>query len=329
MSSSLAREKTALGVLTPLGDGGEGIVYRCSADPGMAYKEFKPVVLAEVDRASLEESIAFPGSLAPADRRVLEERTVWPAAIVTDGGRLTGFLMPLIGAEYFVSHGRRGEEVRGVNDWNKLAFRRDWLNNPNINSTSPTLLDDEGNDDQTALLGIILQLAEVFAFMHRHDRIVGDVSGRNIIWSTDEMSKYRVRLIDCDSIRRAGSRGVTRPKNSPDWIDPFCTTETTLESDLYKLSLAIFRGYFSAGVAGPQTRPITLDASSMEVLSLCTRGTQQDDRPSADDWVNGLTRLVAVARLDGRPVLELDLTGPVVPPPDPADEPDRPTIDWR
>jgi len=289
-------EKSRLGALDELGAGGEGTVYRCAAFSDKVFKEFKSAILPEVDEDSLRLLVSFPATLASSDRSHLMSRTAWPTDLVTNRGGVVGYLMPLIPPEFFVTHGVKAYPATCECDWNKLAMRTTWLDNSNIHSTVPQA---EG----MPLIDVLLDLCRTVQLLHDAGFIIGDISGRNMLWRVQP--SCAVLMIDNDGYRKVGTRGVTIPKQTPDWIDEYLGgAATTQESDLYKLSLAVLRGYLGSGVISPAD-VTTRDPAVSRLLELAKRGTGPSPRPSASEWLRLLTELRQQLVWAGRPVIAM------------------------
>lgn len=304
-------EKRDLGHLEELNSGGEGTVYRLPSRQKTVYKEFKSGVRSELDISSLENLISLPSKLSDPDKVFLFDHSVWPQAIVTENSSFVGFVMPIIDGSFFVTHGVRAYPEISDCDWNKLIMRKSWINNSNIVSTVPQL---EGID----LLDLLIDLCESFAFLHRNNVIAGDISGRNMVWRARPTP--RAILLDNDGFRLKGSRGVTRPKQSPDWIDPHLSgSDTTIESDQYKLGLAVLRGYFGLGVIQPDSKELAgvSDPIGKEIIDKSRQSLAAHSRPSADEWVQLLRRERRKLSLANRPLI------PVTPP---EKDPNRPQL---
>jgi hypothetical protein len=325
-----------------LGDGGEGEVFRVTSQPGDVLKIFKDTVRHELNEVGLVETIGLLGGMTTSDQDFVRSRSVWPSTVVKESGIFVGFLMPILSQEYFVQHGQRGNTVGGFNDWNKLTFRKDWMQNSNLESSSPRLwypsgspresLSNSEKDRQIVLLRLLLDTAKIFEVLHRYNIVVGDVSGRNILWSG--LDGDTAMLIDCDGCRLENSVGVTRAKQSPDWFDPFLVGSTNVQSDLYKLSIAIYRGYFSDGLGHPSNNNMALDCRiDREILESTIRGTADTNRPTASEWVALLSHAIIECENVGRPMLK-DWRDGATPKrkkaPDAIDpDLDRPAITWN
>jgi hypothetical protein len=326
-----------------IGDGGEGEVFSISNRRADVFKSFKSAVSQELDEVGLISTIELMDVMSQSDRNFLSSRTVWPHTVVRDNGKFVGFLMPSLGQEYFCKHGSKGSPMEGMNDWNKLTFRKAWMNNPNLESTAPALwyptgknldqLSDSEKETRGALLKLLQDLAILFEILHKNNVVVGDVSGRNLLWSSK--SGADVMLIDCDGCRADKTTGVTRAKQSPEWFDPHLNGVTNISSDLYKLSLAIYRGYFSDSLGSPAANTIPLVSNAdVEIHKLALRGIGTSSRPTASEWVSVLSNLVVESENDGRPVIDWRQAPvgqqvnrrPVTPP---VVDDDRPNITWQ
>jgi hypothetical protein len=335
-------ELNSLSISDKLGDGGEGEVFRVSNHSGQVLKLFKDAVRHELNETGLIDTVGLLSSMDAADRKFIESRSVWPSTVVRDNGVFVGFLMPILPQNYFVKHGQRGNPVDGMNDWNKLTFRKEWCQNPNLESSSPSLwyptgksqdnLNDVEKEKQLTLLRLLHDAARIFDVLHRYDIVVGDVSGRNILWSGNVGDT--AMLIDCDGCRLENSVGVTRAKQSPEWFDPSLSGPTNIQSDLYKLAVAIYRGYFSDGLGLPSGNKVPLVSKTDRVIfDLSERGVGNLNRPVASEWIEALSAAIFECENAGRPMLGdwregLDPTRrkgstPIDP------DADRPTITWN
>jgi DNA-binding helix-hairpin-helix protein with protein kinase domain len=283
---------------TELGRGGEGVVYGLPGLPDHVYKEFLAAAYTTPDQVALSRLIDLRDDWSQEDKSWLRDRTVWPEKIVLDRGALRGFVMPKIPARFVRKHGIKTNPKTVLCEWNYLTHRSKFHSNSNIYSEVPRV-------DQFDVLAIVFDLAQTVAVLHKYGVILGDISGKNLLW-TDSPSA-QVMVIDCDSFRIAGTGGVASPKQSPDWEDPHLNgSSTTQESDIYKLALAAYRAILSAG-----TDRLTQDNRSglescrgipAEVSDLIWASLQPSGRPTASDWVSILG---IPARLRGRPAIQL------------------------
>src|ERR1700692_3545298 len=103
----IGRDK--LGVLDKIGQGGQGVVYRApnvktKFAASMVYKEYKAQALAEIDFTALAAMPALvEESLTYSQAERLISIAAWPCAIVQDAEAPTGFVMPAIPDEFFIT----------------------------------------------------------------------------------------------------------------------------------------------------------------------------------------------------------------------------------
>jgi hypothetical protein len=279
-----------------LGKGGEGQVFAVSTHPQSVYKQYLNAAATAPGQSALQGLIDLKSSMNPDEQTWLSERTIWPEVIVVEQGRMRGFLMRKIAPEYFRQQGIRISPRNVLCEWNLLAMRDRYLNNPNVVSNVPRV-------EPFDALKLVVDLAKTVALLHKYRVIIGDMSGRNLLWT--DRPTWRVLIIDCDSLRIDGSNGVASPKQSPDWEDPYLTSATTTQSsDIYKLGLAAFRGVWAATTDRPD-HSLPLHAPSGipdELVKLVLDSTGASNRPSADDWVNKLQQSI---RFGGRPVVSV------------------------
>jgi hypothetical protein len=311
-----------------IGDGGEGEVFVVPSRPSDVYKRFKPAVMGEISESGLRSTIALLDSFNDSERARVLDRTVWPHTIVRNSGRLVGFLMPGLGDDFFCEQGMKTDPVRSLADWNKLAFRDVTAANQNIFTSLPNLSEEAHREN---LLKLLHDLCSLFSVLHRHGIVVGDVSGRNIIW-TIRGSSPRSVVIDCDGFRRNGDDAVSKPKQTPDWMDPHLVGPTDINSDLYKLSLAVYRGYFAASIRVPSSQGDlhSLTAEDQLVLSMAQQGVGPGSRPSASDWESLFEALLAKERVKDRPLIAVQRgVAPAPKPTNASAESGRPIIPLR
>jgi DNA-binding helix-hairpin-helix protein with protein kinase domain len=284
---------------TELGRGGEGVVYGLPSANGLVYKEFLASAYTTPDLSALERLIEVRGSWSPEERVWLDARTVWPDVTVLSGGVLKGFLMPSIHQRFIRKHGIRSNPKTVLCEWNYLTHRAKFVSNSNIYSEVPRV-------DHLDALALVFDLAQSIAMLHKHGVIIGDLSGKNLLWTNSP--SLQVMIIDNDSFRLTGTGGVASPKQSPDWDDPFLVGKpTSQESDIYKLGLAAFRAIWSSGTDRPtfDTKDLTtrLDGIPETVMDVVWDSLRAEGRPTAADWVSVLS---VPARLKGRPALSLN-----------------------
>lgn len=292
-----------------LGKGGEGQVFAIPSRPQVVYKQYLQTAATAPGQGALQALIDLKATMSPSEQSWLNERAVWPEMIVVDQGRMRGFLMRKISSEYFRKQGVRLNPRTVLCEWNLLAMRDRYLRNPNIVSTVPVI-------EPFDAFRLVIDLAKTVALLHKYRVIVGDMSGRNLLW-TDNPT-WRVLIIDCDSLRVDGSAGVASPKQSPDWDDPHLNgAATTQSSDIYKLGLAAFRGVWAATTDRPDhSVPLRVPSGIPDDLAnLVLSSTGANGRPTADEWV---TRLEPSIRFGGRPVVNVNSSSSSKPSPGPS-----------
>ncbi len=269
--------------LVEIGQGAEGRVFEFANDPSTVYKEFHLSSQNPPNTLALNHLINLRSAWTEEERSWIEERTVWPRTAVLDGGRLRGYLMKRIPEAYFRQHGVRVRPRKVICDWNFLSMRGRYATNANLVSTVP-----HPTTEQVSKL--IVDLARTIEILHRHEVIVGDISGRNLIW-TDRPS-WQVILIDCDGFRIRGSGAVNYGKQTPDWEDPALgQNHTNQQSDIYKLGIAAFRAVWAATTDRPPAHlgdAPTPEGAPLRLNSLIHRSTSSASRPSAAEWVEEL-----------------------------------------
>lgn len=280
-----------------LGKGGEGQVFAVPSRPHAVYKQYLQTAATAPGQGALQALIDLKAGMSTSEQLWLNERAVWPETIVVDQGRMRGFLMRKIAPEYFRQQGIRLSPRNVLCEWNLLAMRDRYLRNPNIVSTVPDI-------EPFDALRLVIDLAKTVALLHKYNVIVGDMSGRNLLWT--DSPTWRVLIIDCDSLRVDGSAGVASPKQSPDWDDPHLNGgATTKNSDVYKLGLAAFRGVWAATTDRPDhSVPLRVPSGVPDDLSnLVLLSTSAGGRPTAEEWV---TRLEPSIKFGGRPVVSVN-----------------------
>jgi len=273
------------GDLRQLAAGGEGIVYRIISEPRAVYKEYKQRSLADINVDALERLIEFPFRLAADDRAWLLSRTAWPRGTVTRDGRVVGIVMPAIPDHYYAQYGLKANPKQVLCDWNHLSFQSQPLA-PHMMSTVPL-------PGIVERLELVRDLALTVDLLHRHDVIVGDMSGKNLIWSADPP---HVRIIDCGSFRFERQPNVSAHKESPGWIDPHLRgAPTSRSSDVFKLAVAAYRILWerpSSVVTPESVQEPTSHELPLEFPALVAASLGSGSRPSAADWIRLIDRVL-------------------------------------
>jgi len=276
-----------------LSEGGEGIVFRLRNQPTLVYKEYKANQLPHLNIQALEELMNVVSTWEKSHQIRLLSRTVWPQTLVAHGQEKRGFLMPAIEDAFYRRYGLRTNPKRVLCDWNQLSYQDVPLPAHMISEVPRPSVEEK--------MMLIEDLSTTVNLLHQHDIIVGDMSGKNLIWTTQP---NRVVIIDCDSFRIDGRKGVCIHKESPGWIDPTLQgRETTKESDIYKLGVAAFRSLWNdpSSIVTPQLVDQTRNSSiPAALISLISASVGATNRPTSHDWVRTLSEIL---RYRGRPVV--------------------------
>jgi eukaryotic-like serine/threonine-protein kinase len=221
-----------LGVLTKIGQGGQGVVYgapnvKTKFAASMVYKEYKAQTLAAIDFGALAAMPALvEDSLSYADGERLVSIAAWPCAIVENGGASTGFVMPAIPQEFFISL----TTVKGVSS--STAEFQHLLNHASVLNARGITLDDAQR------YSLLREVASGLAFLHKHGVCVGDISPKNLLFSLSPHEA--VYFIDCDAMRINGVSALQQVE-TPGWAVPAGEELATIYSDTYKLGLLALR----------------------------------------------------------------------------------------
>ncbi len=277
--------------LEELGQGAEGQVFEMTNTPGVVYKEFFVVSSSPPNLAALEKLIEVSRSMDAADKTWSEERVLTPTDAIVHNGKLRGYLMKRIPENFYCLHGVKARPKTVPCDWNFLSMRKSFAANKNLVSHVPVLSTQE-------VLKLLLDLAETIEILHRYDIILGDISGRNLLWTNSP--EPRVLLIDCDGFRVRGMGSVNYPKQTPDWIDPTINNNLTNQSsDIYKLGLAAYRSVWGHPTNSPPSKLSQPNDESQNLHGLMhlIKGSCFDaKRPTAIDWVAGLRNCLTTAQ---------------------------------
>ena len=279
--------------LERLSEGGEGIVFRVRNQPTVVYKEYKAAQVPYLNIGALEELMDAVRSWDSSDASRLASRTVWPQTLVDHGSDMRGFLMPAIEGAFYRRYGLRSNPKQVLCDWNQLSYQGDSLPAHMISEVPKPSVEEK--------IQLVKDLATTVHLLHQHDIIVGDMSGKNLIWSTQP---NRVIIIDCDSFRIDGRKGVCTHKESPGWIDPVLQgRETCKESDIYKLGVAAYRSLWNdpnTQVTSPIVTAKRPAGVPDALISLVAASVGTSSRPDAKTWVNTIEKLY---RFSGRPAI--------------------------
>jgi serine/threonine protein kinase len=268
-------QRDTLGVLTKIGQGGQGVVYgapnvKTKFAPSMVYKEYKTQTLSEVDFAALAAMPALvEDSLSYAEAERLISVAAWPCALVEDAAASTGFVMPAIPQEFFMPL----TTVKGVST--VTADFQHLFNHP-------TVLAARGIDiSATQRYTLLRELASGLAFLHKHGVCVGDISPKNLLFSLSPHEA--VYFIDCDAMRINGV-SVQRQVETPGWEAPAGEELATIYSDTYKLGLTALRLLVGDhDTTNPRHLPPTAPDLVRQIIT-DTLANQPRSRPLPEAW---------------------------------------------
>lgn len=344
--------RDALGRLEPLAAGGTARIYRLPAfalpgAPRLVYKEYRPKVRAMAGpglRPGLLALAEFPERLDATPRSQWKQRVIWPLRVVVDGGGAAlGVVMALIPDRFFQamtapsgavsSRPRELDQLFGATS----DARRRGLDAVPIRTR----------------LGICAQIARTYGLMHRAGVVIGDVSGRNILYAVGGPVP-EVLVVDTDSVRVRGTRSPFGAQpHTPRWEPPealdalarlrsarrsaaepsviqrlaHASMIQSKETDVYKYGLLVVRmldpgrnrtGNRDPAVAARELRHhVGRAAADLLVRSL---GADPGERPAMRDWYEALTgrRRVVTPPPEPKPAPE----------PRPASVPERRSGDW-
>lgn len=225
-------KRDALGSLTKLGQGGQGIVYRAPnlktkfAD-AMVFKEYKPAALAAIDFTALSAMpVLVEEALPYGDGEKLISLAAWPCALVESDGGPLGFVMPTIPDQFFIPL----TTVKGVAS--AAAEFQHLLNEPSVLAARGITIDDAQR------YGLLRETASALAFLHSVGVCVGDISPKNLLFALEP--REAVYFIDCDAMRINGVTALPQFE-TPGWEAPAGEEPATVYSDTYKLGLLALR----------------------------------------------------------------------------------------
>lgn len=280
-------QRDRLGVLTKIGQGGQGVVYRApnvttKFAASMVYKEYKVQTLADIDFSALAAMPALvEDSLSHSQAERLIAAAAWPCALIEDNGTTSGFVMPAIPDEFFISL----TTVKGSSAC--TAEFQHLLNHPSVLAARGITIDDAQR------YSLLREVASTLAFMHQHGVCVGDISPKNLLFSLDPHPA--VYFIDCDAMRINGV-SVLPQVETPGWQVPAGEELATVYTDAYKLGLLALRllagDHDSTNPAHiPQATPDLLRQTITDALA-----SSPHRRPLPDAWTYVLGHAVEHAQ---------------------------------
>ncbi len=302
-------QRDKLGVLSKIGQGGQEVVYRApnvktTFASSMVYKEYKAAALAEIDFSALaampalvEDSLTYP----QAERLI--SIAAWPCALVEDAGTPTGFVMPAIPEEFFISL----TTVKGVSS--TTAEFQHLLNHSSVLAARGISVDDAQR------YTLLRETASGLAFLHKHGVCAGDVSPKNLLFClTPQEGVY---FIDCDAMRIHTVSALPQVE-TPGWNAPTGEELATLYSDTYKLGLLALR--LLAGdqdTTNPGHLPDTTPALLRQIIA-DTLTNPPHQRPLPEAWTYVLGHAIEHAQHQQKPTPPAPVSAATAPPPIPT-----------
>ena len=330
-------DRDRLGVLSKIGQGGQGVVYRApnaktTFAASMVYKQYKAQALAEIDFTALAAMPALvEESLSYAEAERLISIAAWPCRIVEDAGTPTGFVMPAIPGQFFIAL----TTAKGVSP--STAEFQHLLNHPSVLAARGITLDDAQR------FTLLREVASGLAFLHKHGVCVGDISPKNLLFTlTPQEGVY---FIDCDGMRIDGVSALPQVE-TPGWEIPRGEELATIYSDTYKLGLLALRLVTGdQDTKNPAHLPSTAPALLRQIIT-DTLTNPPPQRPLPEAWTYVLGHAIEEAQHQKQiaapapvsaapappsiPIVHsrppVGSSAPPVPPPRPADRP-TPQID--
>lgn len=296
-----------LGVLTKIGQGGQGVVYRAPNvktrfAASMVYKEYKTHARTCIDFTALAAMPALvEEALTYAQAKRLISITAWPCAIVEDADTPTGFVMPAIPDQFFIPL----TTVKGVST--TTAEFQHLLNHP-------TVLEARGiNVDDAQRYTLLREVASALAFLHKHGVCVGDISPKNLLFSlTPHEAIY---FIDCDAMCINAVSALAQVE-TPGWDAPAGEERATIYTDTYKLGLLALRLLVGDhDTKNPQHLPPTTSALLRQIITDTLR-PEPHSRPLPESWTYVLGR--AIEETQHRKATTPTVSATPIPPPTPV-----------
>jgi serine/threonine protein kinase len=302
-------ERDRLGALSKIGQGGQGVVYRApnvttKFAASMVYKEYKAGARAGIDFTALAAMPALvEESLTYAQAERLINIAAWPCRIVEYGGAPSGFVMPAIPDEFFISL----TTVKGVS--NSTAEFQHLLNHPSVLTARGIELDDAQR------YSLLREVAYGLAFLHKHGVCVGDISPKNLLFSLSP--RPAVYFIDCDAMR-INTVSALPQVETPGWDVPPGEELATIYSDTYKLGLLALRLVTGDhDTKNPQHLPAAVPVLLRQIIT-DTLASQPQQRPLPEAWTYVLGHAIEEAQHQKRTASPAPVSAAPAPPPVPV-----------
>jgi hypothetical protein len=279
--------KQTLGTLSPISDGGQGVVFKVTGMQSRArgkpvslvYKEYKEQTRRSLNVPALESLAAFRDSVAGSTQERLVQRTALPLHLVTGSGGVTGFTMVEVPRQFLhTMHFQRGPGET-------LGEVQHLLQSESLLAARQIKLTDRLRFE------FLLDVAETLDLFHRHDLIVGDLSAKNLLFRLS--GKVRCFFLDCDSMLLRGQAAVPLAE-TPEWEVPAGEPPGTRQGDLYKFGLLVVR-LFAGDQRIRDATPARLATAQLSRLAQSSLAKNPAVRPSAADWLTPLAKAIGHA----------------------------------
>jgi len=263
-----------LGMLTEFARGGIGSVSTIATDLGAPSGRLVAKLFDQPEKIgwrALYRMVGWRRELLEAERRRLDRVTVWPLSVITRSDDAVGFVMQHVPSRF-------EDEVRLPS-----GLYRPVLREAQYLLGATARIQRLGLRDATprARTEIVWSLAETLGFLHARGIVVGDLSARNVLWSTDPSA---VLLVDCDSMVVDGVGSPHPVLETVDWEDPSKSERATRAADVYKFALFVLRALGrSFQSRDPAIADEALDPSGRGLLRM-SLARDPEQRPDAGTW---------------------------------------------
>jgi eukaryotic-like serine/threonine-protein kinase len=301
-------QRDKLGVLTKIGQGGQGVVYgapnvKTKFAASMVYKEYKARTRSEIDFTALAAMPALvEDSLSYTEAERLVSIAAWPCALVEDNGASTGFVMPAIPEGFFIEL----TTAKGMSS--STAEFQHLLNHSSVLAARGIEI------GETQRYSVLREVASGLAFLHRHGVCVGDISPKNLLFSLEPHAA--VFFIDCDAMRIDAVSALPQVE-TPGWSVPSGEELATIYSDTYKLGLLALR--LLAGdqdTKNPQHLSPATPALLRQIITE-TLDNAPERRPLPEAWTYVLGHAIEEAQHRKKTAADAAASTALVPPPTP------------
>ena len=165
---------------TVISGGGEGMIYSLVDNSSYVAKIYKPTYRTRLKAEKLKKLVSFKNENA---------RICWPCDVLeTDSGVFVGFIMPFV----------KGKNMQSL-------------------TSSPKRMEKFYPEvDRRLQIEIILEILQLFRYLHEHNILFGDVNLQNIMFD----SEYHVIFVDMDCVQAGEFPCVTSSEgfDSPEVI---------------------------------------------------------------------------------------------------------------